>query len=171
MASAKVVSSATPKVSDNVPLFDGHLHIELNFNGIERFNSQYTAAQIWLDQAVLRDSTPYVPFLNGILYKSGETGTTLGEGIVQWVAPYARYIYYGNVMVDAVTGKGPMHYIDKFGNEIIRFRKGAKLRPTSEKLKISKANHPMAQSFWFEGAKSQNKSIWVRNVRRIAGGG
>ncbi len=171
MASAKVISSVPKGMSEKIPFFDGYLRIEINFNGIKRFNNQYAAAQVWLDSAVLKDSTPYVPFLNGILYKSGETGTTPGEGVVQWVAPYSRYIYYGNVMVDAVTGKGPMHYTDKFGNEVIRFRKGAKLRPTSEKLKISKANHSMAQSFWFEGAKAQNKSIWVRGVQRIAGGG
>lgn len=150
--------------------FHGAADISVDIN-LSRFGRQYHDAQVWLDNAVVKDSEPYTPMQTGVLYKSGQLGTTPGEGVVQWIAPYSRYLYYGKVMVDAATGKGPMHFIDKYGNEVIRFRKGAKLRPTSEKLKISKAEHPQAQPFWFEAAKAQNKVKWVRNVKQIAGGG
>lgn len=117
---------------------------------IQRFNSQYRRAQVWLDNAVLRNSTPYVPMRTGVLYKSGQLGTTPGEGVVQWIAPYARYLYYGKVM--AGPKYGPKYATDK-------------------DLHISQAVHPDAQSFWFEAAKAQNKPLWINGVRRIAGGG
>lgn len=117
---------------------------------IKRFNGQYSRAQVWLDNAVLKDSTPYVPMLTGALYKTGTLGTTLGEGVVQWIAPYARYIYYGKVM------RGP-----KYGPKYA----------TNKDLHINKSEHSQAQPFWFEAAKAQNKSIWIRGVQTLAAGG
>lgn len=145
---------------------------KLDWNdNIKRFNGQYSRAQVWLDNRVLLDSNFYAPKLTGAMQKTGILGTTLGEGVVQWVSSYSRYLYYGKVMVDAATGQGPAHFVDKYGNEIIRFRKGAKLRPTDEKLKINTSENPNAQAFWFEAAKAQNKSTWIRGVQAIAGGG
>ena len=124
---------------------------KLEWNGdIKRFNGQYSRAQVWLDNAVLRDSTQYVPMLTGALYKTGTLGTTPGEGVVQWIAPYARYIYYGKVM------RGP-----KYGPKYA----------TDKDLHINKSEHSQAQACWFEAAKAQNKSIWIRGVQRLAAGG
>ncbi len=118
-------------------------------DNIQRFNGQYSRAQVWLDNAVLRDSTPYVPMLTGALYKTGILGTTPGEGVVQWVAPYARVNYYGKVMA------GPKY--------------GPKFR-TDKDIIFSKSEHSQAQAFWFEAAKAQNKSIWIRGAQHLAGG-
>lgn len=118
-------------------------------DNIKRFNGQYSRAQVWLDNAVLRDSTPYVPMLTGALYKTGILGTTPGEGVVQWVAPYARYQYYGKVW--AGPKYGPKYKTDK-------------------DLHINTSENSQAQSFWFEAAKAQNKSIWVRGAQHLAGG-
>lgn len=129
--------------------FHGAADISINVD-LSRFGRQYRDAQIWLDNAIVKDSTPYTPMRTGVLFKSGQLGTTPGEGVVQWVAPYARYLYYGKVMA------GP-----KYGPKYV----------TDKNLNISKAEHPQAQSFWFEAAKAQNKATWVRNVKQIAGGG
>lgn len=129
----------------------GKITSRLEWNDhLQRFNRQYDRAQVWLDNAVLKDSTPYVPMRTGALYKTGQLGTTPGEGVVQWIAPYARYIYYGKVMVGPKYG--PKYAIDK-------------------DLNISDKPHGQAQPFWFEAAKAQNKPVWVRGVRRLAGGG
>lgn len=143
-----VISSniGNAKISE---VFHGAADISVNID-LSRFGRQYHTAQVWLDNAIIKDSTPYVPMRTGVLYKSGQIGTTPGEGIVQWVAPYARYLYYGKVM------SGP-----KYGPKYA----------TDKDLNISKSAHPQAQSFWFEAAKAQNKATWIRNVKRIAGGG
>lgn len=118
-------------------------------DNINRFNGQYSRAQVWLDNAVLRDSNIYVPMLTGALYKTGILGTTPGEGVVQWVAPYARHQYYGKVW--AGPKYGPKYKTDK-------------------DLHINTSENSQAQAFWFEAAKAQNKSIWIRGAQHLAGG-
>lgn len=62
---------------------------------LARFNIQAADAQKWLDNQVIVDSTPYVPMRTGALYRSAETGTVLGSGLVVWDSAYARRLYYG----------------------------------------------------------------------------
>lgn len=105
-----------------------------------------------------KDTSPYVPMLIGSL----NVRTQVVGGTIIYPGPYARYLYYGKVMVDSVTGKGPMHFIDKMGNEQIKFRKGATLKPTDRDLKYTKSEHPQAQDHWFEASKAQNLDKWLR---------
>ena len=88
-------------------------------------------------------------------------GPAAGSTII-YPGPYARYLYYGKVMVDAATGKGPMRIVSEDGTEVIRFRKGAKLKPTDMDLNIQRSVNPKAQSHWFEASKSENLEKWVR---------
>lgn len=53
---------------------------------------------------VLRICDPYIPFDRGQLKASGTENTVLGSGEVTWETPYARYMYYGKLMVDSETG-------------------------------------------------------------------
>lgn len=36
---------------------------------------------------------------------------------------------------------------------------------------FNRTKHPNAQAFWFEAAKSSNKTKWIRGVRSLGGGG
>ena len=74
-----------------------------------------------------------------------------------------RYLHEGKVMVDAATGKGPAN-IPGVG---YRFREGAKLMATDRALKYS--NGRGAQ--WVPITISAHKQEWVKEVKRIAGGG
>lgn len=105
-------------------------------------------AQMWLDNEVLKDCTPYVPRLTGMLEHSGIDGTKVGSGEIIWNSPYARYQYYGKVMI----GKAPKTVTDI-------------------SLKYSKQSHNNAGRLWFERAKAKNKSKWIRGVKKIGGGG
>lgn len=118
--------------------------------GPERFQRQFQEAQRWLDKTVLRDASPFVPKRSGRLEQSGVQGTAPGKGVVRWTAPYAAAVYEGKVM------KGP--------------RRGPKYRSNQE-MKMSKATHPLARSMWFEAAKARYGQMWVRGVRKRAGGG
>lgn len=107
---------------------------------------------------VRKDTSPYVPALTGSL----DTRTRVDGQQIIYPGPYAKYLYYGKVMVDAATGKGPMRIVSEDGTEVIRFRKGAKLRPTDRDLKIQRSMHPKAQSHWFEASKAKNLPRWLR---------
>lgn len=62
----------------------------------KRRGEQFDAVQKMVDREVLRQSDPYVPMRTGMLKKSGILGTVIGEGIVKYIAPYARQNYYTN---------------------------------------------------------------------------
>lgn len=113
------------------------------------------------------DTSPYVPFLTGSL---DQRTRVVGNTII-YLGPYARYLYYGVKMVDAATGKGPMHYTDKDGNEVIRFRKGATLKPTDRPLEYTTDFHPLAGPKWWERSKAQNFDKWLRVAEKAVNHG
>lgn len=109
-----------------------------------------------------KDTDPYVPMRTGRL-KNSANPNKVKDNVIIYPGPYARYLYYGKVMVNAATGKGPMHFTDKKGNEVIAFRKGTKLRATGRDLNIRpNRTSPFAQAFWFEASKRQNLDKWKR---------
>lgn len=72
-----------------------NVKLVLNTAGtISRFAPKYKKAQMFLDNEVLKDSSPYVPMQTGNLDRSGQRGTQLGSGKVIYNAPYARPQYY-----------------------------------------------------------------------------
>lgn len=110
-----------------------------------------------------KDTAPFVPFLTGSL----NIRTIVDGGTIIYPGPYARYLYYGKVMVDSATGEGPMRIVGKDGTEVIRFRKGATLRPINRDLDIKKRpGHAQAQSHWFEASKAQNLDKWIRKAQK-----
>lgn len=109
-------------------------------------------------QQVLKDTSPFVPMLTGSL---NQRSRVYGNEVI-YPGPYARYLYYGKVMVNAQTGKGPKNFVDKNGTPILRFPKGSKLKATDKDLVFTKAYHPNAQSHWFEASKAQNLKKWER---------
>lgn len=118
----------------------------------ERFNN----VQFFVDNEVLRLSAPYVPFRSGVLEKSGTLGTELGSGTVSYIAPYARYMYYGKLMVDPNTGSS-------FAP------KGARKVLTEKNLNYNGA--PKRGAFWFERMKADHIDAILLGARKIAGKG
>lgn len=90
----------------------GLARLEFNTNFHFRFQRQYTEAQKFLDNEILRQSEPYIPLLTGTLIKTGWLGTDLGSGRVEWIAPYARAQYYSPRKPGSTTGKlrGPFWF-------------------------------------------------------------
>lgn len=152
--------------------FEGFSYICGNFTAelhFDRFSAQFAAAQQWLADRVLADCKPYMPMQTGSLVQRSYTED--GGRRIVFPGPYARYLYGGVVMVDATTGKGPMKIPDGTGGYVLRFRKGARLMPTSRRLDYSTAAHPQATDHWFDAAKAANQSYWMDGVKRIGGGG
>lgn len=102
---------------------------------------------------VEKDTQPFVPALTGSLMVRTRIhpeyrGEIVGNAIV-YPGPYARYLYYGKLMVDPATGST---YAPKGGHKVV----------TDRNLVFNTTMHPQAQSHWFEASKAQNMEKWVR---------
>ena len=77
-------------------VINGKNKAELKFDSafVSKWSGRYSKAQMYVDSEVLRRSEPYIPLKTGMLIKSGILGTTIGSGLVQWIAPYAKRQYY-----------------------------------------------------------------------------
>lgn len=104
-----------------------------------------------------KDTRPFVPADTLSLANR----TTVRGNLIIYPGPYARYLYHGKVMVDE-HGNGPRHYIDKNGNEVIRFPFGSKLHATDRDLKFDKTTHKLAQAHWFDASKARNLEKWLK---------
>lgn len=105
----------------------------------------YGEVQKYIDSEVLRLSSPYVPHLSGALEKSGNLHTDIGSGEVVWNTPYARYQYYGYVMV----GNPPKQVT----NIPLKYHGGG-----------------LRGKLWFERMKADHKSDIIKGAAEIAGG-
>ena len=115
---------------------------------------RFSAVQKFVDSEVIRLMVPYTPMLNGILMKSAVLGTKIGSGHIFYNSPYARYQYYGKLMVSSVTGSAYA-------------RSGESKVLTNKDLKYSTARHPQAQKMWFEAMKAEKKQQILRGAAAI----
>lgn len=116
----------------------------------------YGKTQKFIDQEVIRLMEPYTPNLNGVLINSATFGTRIGSGKIHQVAPYARYQYYGKLMVSSLTGSAWSH--------------GEKKVLTDVDLQYNKSKNTLAGAFWFERMKADKKKQILNGSRKIAGG-
>ena len=119
----------------------------------KRQKSSLVDAQKYIDRECINSMSSYTPFRNGIMEKSAFLGTVIGSGHIVYNAPYARYQYYGLVMIP-VGGKTSKRV---FAN------------PKRE-LRYSTARHPQAQRLWFEVMKKKHGGAILRGAAAIAGG-
>lgn len=97
---------------------------------------------------VAKDTAPFVPMLTGSL----RTRTRVTGNEVIYPGPYARYLYYGKLYVDPLTGSSYA-------------RKGVtKVPAVPEKDLIF--HKPGTCSHWFEASKAQNMEKWVRAAEK-----
>lgn len=92
-----------------------------------------------------KDTSPYVPALT----RSLDQRTRVDENQIIYPGPYARYLYYGKLMVDPSTGSS---YAPKGATKVL----------TDKNLVFNKAMHSQAQDHWFEASKAENMDKWLR---------
>lgn len=128
----------------------------MHFGGMEAIKDKLaescTRAESIVGQQVIKDTAPFVPALTGSL----TIRTRLDGNKIIYPGPYARFLYYGKVMVDPQTGST---FAPKGGTKVL----------TNRDLVFSKAMHPQAQSHWFEASKAQNLDKWIRIAEKAVG--
>ena len=116
---------------------------------------RFSTVQKYVDSECIRRMVPYTPMRTGILAKGAVLGTNIGSGEIHYNIPYARYQYYGKLMVSSITGSA--------------FAARGESKVLSEKdLVYNKARHPLAQRLWFETMKHNHKEQILRGAAAIA---
>lgn len=123
--------------------------------------NQRGAVQVKMAVEAIRLCDPLVPFRDGVLRQSAHIADG-GETIV-WEQPYAKYQYYGMLMVDPKYKKGAMFSPD-YG---FWSRPGVTKELTDKPLEY----HGQGQSHWFEkamqnGGREQLVNVACREVQR-----
>ena len=102
-----------------------------------------------LAEQMEKDTQPFVPMLTGSLTQRTRV---VGNDII-YPGPYARFLYYGKVMIDPNTGST---YAPKGGTKVV----------TDRNLVFNHTAHPQAQAHWCEASKAQNIDKWVRVAQK-----
>lgn len=69
--------------------------VDINTSKLKRKQSSAKeAAQMMLDQEVLKDSNYFIAKETGELERSSLRHSRIGEGHIEWNTPYARRLYY-----------------------------------------------------------------------------
>lgn len=116
----------------------------LNVELAKKLSKGATKAEHAVAVQAEKDTSPYVPALTGSL---NERTQVIGNSII-YPGPYARYLYYGKLMVDPETGSAWAS-------------KGATKVETNKNLVFTQEMHPQAQAHWFEASKAQNIDKWI----------
>ena len=121
------------------------VHADLNEVMAQKLAEASTKGEHAVAVQVQKDTSPYVPFLTGSL----DQRTRVDGSQIIYPGPYARYLYYGKLMVDPATGSS---YATKGATKVL----------TDKNLVFNKASHANAQAHWFEASKAENLEKWIR---------
>lgn len=123
------------------------LKLKVPKNALEK---RVAKANKWLCEEIIKDTDQFVPARTGALAMNVHRQ----RNTIVYASPYARFQYYGKVMIDPATGR-------TFAP------KGTRKALTDRNLKYSKGMHKNARSHWFEASKALNETRWMEGVRKI----
>lgn len=103
--------------------------------------------------------TRYMPFRIGAL--STKLKYVKSPTEIEVAAPYARVVYYGKVMVNSKTGKGPA-LIPGVG---YRYKKGTVLKATDRDLIYDTTKNPQAGPLWDRRMMASEKDAIVSDIQ------
>ena len=138
---------------------EGVMEIDLS-----RFEGQYSKAQYELDSMVMTSMMPYMPKRTGtfINVTQGMSESIAGSGkVVAAAPPMGRYLYEGKVMVGVKSES-------KFAKKA-EMKKVVKQPP--QMLDYYQRVNTRVTDHWFETAKTNHGTAWLRKVKKLAGGG
>lgn len=116
-------------------------------------------AQRFFANELMRLSADYVPFDTGLLSASARVSAS-GDAII-YETPYARYLWYGKLMVDPITGKGAF-FNEKYG---FWSRPGVQKKLTDKDLSYQGA--PLRGSYWVQRCFNDNKEQLLSSTAKF----
>lgn len=134
----------------------GNVDIQLNTDRLDRNMKE---AQKLLNEQVVADCDPLIPFQQGALRNSVNYPQGIYGGEIEYNTPYAHYQYEGIVY-------GPNIPIRDAQGNITGWYSPPKKYPTGRKLEY---HTPGTTDHFFEKAKEQHGDDWLRLVKRTAG--
>lgn len=134
----------------------GNVSIKLNTDRLDR---NLKEAQKLLNEQVVADCDPLIPFRQGALRNSVNYPQGIYGGEIEYNTPYAHYQYEGIVY-------GPNYPIRDAEGNITGWYSPPKKNPTGRKLTY---HTPGTTDHFFEKAKEQHGKEWVDLVKRTAG--
>lgn len=134
----------------------GNVSIKLNTDRIDR---NLKEAQKLLNEQVVADCDPLIPFQQGALRNSVNYPEGIYGGEIEYNTPYAHYQYEGIVY-------GPNIPIRDAQGNITGWYSPPKKNPTGRPLQYHTEG---TGDHFFEKAKEQHKQEWIDLVKRTAG--
>lgn len=128
-------------------------NVRSNFTGILESTSALrdsaSRAEKTVATQVMKDTDKYVPALTGSLTQR----THIEDSTIVYPGPYARFLYYGKVMIYEPTGST---WAPRYQHKVV----------TDRDLQMHKTMHALATSHWFEVSKAENQKKWDRVAER-----
>lgn len=121
----------------------GNVRLKWNPDFVSTWEGAFDAVQVYIDNEVLRLSSPYLPKQSGLLEKLGILGTEVGSGEVVYNGPYARYLYYAKLMI----GRAPKQLTD---------------------TDLNFHGAPKRGGFWFERMKADKKEQILKGAAKVS---
>lgn len=118
-----------------------------------RFKEDAKLAKRLLKNEIVKDTEKFVPMQGGYLKNSITTSLQSDDDYIIYNTPYARFLYYGFVMIGRITHR-PWA------------KRGETKVKTNRKLQYGKI-HPVACSHWFERSKALYKDNWLKIAKRV----
>lgn len=125
--------------------------VDINID-TSRLDKNIREAQKLLNEQIVADCDPLIPFQQGALRNSVNYPQGIDGGEIEWNTPYAHYQYEGEL------------YLTEGGSSFAK--KYEKKYPTGKPLNYHTGG---TGSQWFETAKEQHKEEWIRLVKETAG--
>lgn len=115
-------------------------------------------AQIAMTREADKRIGRYMAFRTGVM--SGKAKRMISPSQILVDTPYARYQYYGKVMVNSKTGKGP-RLIPGVG---FRWPKGAILKVTDRPLQYDTSKNAKAGPYWDKALMANESAAIFKSV-------
>lgn len=117
--------------------------------------------QMFHTQNVLRRIKKYMPFVSGATYKITVTQTVISKPEIVTDTPYAKYLFYGKVMVDPKT-----HAAGFVTPEGWRSRKGCVKVLTGRNLTYNRSKNPSAGPRWDRALSAAEGRAMAADIQR-----